>query len=244
MTPPQLTAPVVAIEGIDGAGKNTLAAALTRECAVRGLRVGRMAFPRYGEVHADLISDALHGRVTNLADSPYAMAALFALDRHAALGDLAELARTHHLVLLDRWVASSAAFTAARLGGEAQREAQREVQREAQREAQLKHYEEAFDWVRELEFGRLGLPVPALQLLLATETEVAASRAARRESADASRVRDRYERDAGLQQRTSDAYARLADSGWGSPWRVVVGEPDVERLADEMESLIGGANRG
>lgn len=215
--------PVVAIEGIDGAGKNTLATALERECARRGLRVGRLAFPRYGHVHADLAADALHGGVPELADSPYAMAALFALDRHAALDDLEALFAAHDVILLDRWVASSAAFTAARLGTDA--------------------FASAVEWVRDLEYERLGLPAPDLQVLLATETSVAAARAVSRESREPSRRRDRYERDSGLQARTAEAYAKLADLGWGSPWRVVVGDPDAAGICDEILSLAGGGNR-
>src|SRR5690606_9886414 len=82
----------------------------------RGLSVGRLAFPRYGTLHADLAADSLHGGQAGLADSPHAMALLFAMDRHAAREELLELGETHDVVLLDRYVASNAAYTAARRG--------------------------------------------------------------------------------------------------------------------------------
>nr|WP_194306926.1 dTMP kinase [Dietzia cercidiphylli] len=203
---------MVVVEGLDGAGKNTLTTALVGELTDRGVSVGRLAFPRYGTLHADLAADALHGGQAGTADSPHAMALLFALDRHAALAELRELAASHDVVLLDRYVASNAAYTAARLG--------------PGREA------EVIRWIGELEFDRLGLPLPDLQILLDTPTALAAERAGSRESADPGRTRDRYERDAALQTATGETYRRLAASGWRSPWRVLDVDPDVRELAD------------
>lgn len=207
-----MVARVVVVEGLDGAGKNTLTSALVRELTGRGLSVGRLAFPRYGTLHADLAADALHGGQAGTADSPQAMALLFAMDRHAALGELGALRDTHDVVLLDRYVASNAAYTAARLGPE--------------RESAV------IDWIGALEFDRLGLPLPDLQLLLDTPTELAARRAGSREAADPGRTRDRYERDADLQAATGEVYRRLAADGWRSHWSVLDADPDVSALAD------------
>lgn len=207
-----MAARLVVVEGLDGAGKNTLTTALVAELAARGLSVGRLAFPRYGTLHADLAADALHGGQAGTADSPHAMALLFALDRHAALGELAALRAAHDAVLLDRYVASNAAYTAARVGPDRE--------------------DEVVEWIGQLEFGRLGLPRPDLQLLLGTPTALAAERAGSREAADPGRTRDRYERDADLQAATGAAYRRLAAAGWRSPWRVLGPDPDVAALAD------------
>ena len=203
---------LVVVEGLDGAGKNTLTTALVGELADRGVSVGRLAFPRYGTPLADLAADALHGGQAGTAESPHAMALLFALDRHAALGELRGLLAGNEVVLLDRYVASNAAYTAARLG--------------PGREA------EVLEWIGGLEFRRLGLPRPGLQLLLDTPAALAAGRAGTREAADAGRTRDRYERDAALQAATGEAYRRLAASDWNSPWCVLGVDPDVARLAD------------
>lgn len=207
-----MVARLVVVEGLDGAGKNTLTTALVRELTTRGLSVGRLAFPRYGTLHADLAADALHGGQAGAAESPHAMALLFAMDRRASLDDLAGLRAAHDVVLLDRYVASNAAYTAARLGPGRE--------------------DEAVDWIAELEFDRLGLPVPDLQILLDTPTAVAAERAGTREAADPGRARDRYERDSQLQEDTGRAYRRLASTGWRSPWSVLGLDPDVGELAD------------
>lgn len=188
---------LVAIEGIDGAGKNTLAAALSRELP----GAGRLAFPRYGEsVHADLARGALDGHVPELAASPWAMATLFALDRAGAKDELERAAAPGGpLLILDRYVASNAAYTAARLERDPG---------------------EVADAVGRLEYGELGLPKPTLQVLLPTDVDEADRRARGRERSDPGRSRDAYERDGGLQRRTAAAYAELAERGFGGEWLV------------------------
>ena len=103
---------LVVIEGLDGAGKRTLA---DRLVAALDARVARFAFPRYTEdVHAELVRDALYGRMGDLAASVHGMAVLFALDRRAAAPALRAALETHDVVLVDRYVASNAAYGAAR----------------------------------------------------------------------------------------------------------------------------------
>jgi len=54
---------LVVIEGLDGAGKRTLAEGLAAALTAQGATVARMAFPRYStDVHADLAREALYGR--------------------------------------------------------------------------------------------------------------------------------------------------------------------------------------
>ena len=99
------------------------------------------------------------------------------------------------MLVLDRYVASNAAYSWARSGEKA-----------------------IVDWVADLEFSQLGLPVPDLQVLVDTPPAVAQDRAVKRAAADATRERDRYERDASLQQATYEAYVALAEQGWASRW--------------------------
>ena len=54
------------IEGLDGAGKRTLANGLEQELGRRGRSVTRAAFPRYAQdVHAELVAEALHGSASD-----------------------------------------------------------------------------------------------------------------------------------------------------------------------------------
>jgi len=208
---------LVVIEGLDGAGKNTLTRGVLAALAARGARATAVAFPRYeADVHAELARDALHGRLGDLADSVHAMAVLFALDRRDAAGDLRKALAGHDLVLVDRYVASNAAYGAARLHQGADGE--------------------FVSWVHDLEIERFGLPVPDRHLLLDVPLAVAAQRAAHRERADPGRPRDRYESDAGLQDRTAAVYRDLAATGWLAPWTVLDGTAGTgdETLAHDL----------
>ncbi|GED99493.1 dTMP kinase [Gordonia crocea] len=207
----------ITVEGIDGAGKRTLVDGLRRGWEADGVRVATIAFPRYGEsVHADLSAEALRGFHGDVTDSAYAMALLFALDRREAAPALRSLIAENDVVVADRYVASNAAYTAARV---AERSTGAAVA--------------ATEWVRALEFDRFDLPVPDWQLFLGVPVEVAAQRAVDRAETDAGRDRDRYERDAALQARVDEAYRGLAAAQWVSPWRVLSGDP-VPGLAAEL----------
>ncbi|MHA0286176.1 dTMP kinase [Mycobacterium sp. C3-094] len=206
---------LIVIEGVDGAGKRTLTAGLRSAFEANGHSVAQLAFPRYGEsVPADLAAEALHGRHGDLAESVYAMAVLFAMDRAGARADIDHLTTAYSVVILDRYVASNAAYSAARLHQGADGD--------------------MVAWVHELEYGRLELPAPHVQVLLDVPTELAAARAASREAADADRARDAYERDDGLQRRTGGVYAELAAASWGGPWAVVPPDVDAAALAERL----------
>jgi dTMP kinase len=206
---------LIAIEGVDGAGKRTLTDGLRSTFEASGKSVASLAFPRYGQsVTADVAAEALHGRHGDLASSVYAMAMLFALDRAGGADQIRDLCREHDVVILDRYVASNAAYSAARLHQSADGE--------------------AVGWVHDMEFGRLGLPSPDWQVLLGVSAELADQRARHRASVDASRERDAYERDAGLQQRTGAVYADLAAADWGGRWLVVDETVDAKRLAGQL----------
>ena len=191
---------IISIEGIDGAGKNTLVRALTSR-----IDAATLTFPLYDtSIHAQLAARALHGQMGDLVDSAHGMATLFALDRYGAREVLDRYADSDEVLLLDRYVASNAAYTAARLKDNA-----------------------AFDWVYDLEFGQLGLPVPHLQVLLETSVDEASIRAQKREAYDATRTRDAYEKDGELQDRTFAAYQQLAAKQWASPWLTSSDADDV-----------------
>ncbi|HZC51938.1 MAG TPA: dTMP kinase [Mycobacterium sp.] len=206
---------LIAIEGVDGAGKRTLSEGLRKAFEAAGKSVATLAFPRYGRsVTADIAAEALHGEHGDLASSAYAMAMLFALDRAGALAEIERLGAEHDVVILDRYVASNAAYTAARLRQDAAGD--------------------AAAWVHRLEYQRLGLPAPDWQVLLAVSAELAAQRARHRAESEPGRARDSYERDDDLQQRTGAVYAGLAAADWGGRWLVVDADVDPARLAGSL----------
>lgn len=204
---------IVAIEGVDGAGKHTLTTRLLAEIAARSRTAVRLAFPRYPvsplgpAVRAMLDGDP---GLAAIADSPRATALLFALDRAAAAAELADLAKTHDVVIVDRYVASNAAYGAARLP--------------------VGERADFLRWVADTEFGVLRLPPPDLQVLLRVPVQAARAGARARAEQDAGRALDTFEADEGLQARCADIYDMLAATGWGAPWLVVDRDSGAEAV--------------
>ena len=137
------------------------------------------------------------------------MAVLFALDRAGARDEIDHLDAEYDVLILDRYVASNAAYSAARLHQRADGD--------------------VVAWVRELEYGRLHLPAPDWQVLLDVPAELAAERAEHRANTEADRARDAYERDDDLQRRTGEVYSGLAATDWCGRW--LVAGPDVDGAA-------------
>ena len=205
---------LIAIEGVDGAGKRTLTQGLRASFEADRKTVASLSFPRYGRsVPADIAAEALHGGHGDLSGSVYAMAVLFALDRAGAREEIALLQAEYDVLILDRYVASNAAYSAARLHEDADGD--------------------VVAWVGELEYGRLRLPAPDWQVLLDVPAELAAERAEHRANTEADRAKDAYERDGGLQQRTDRVYSGLAAAGWGGRW--LVAGPDIDGAALAVE---------
>jgi dTMP kinase len=203
---------LVVIEGLDGAGKRTLADGLLTALRAAGASTATIAFPRYGRsVPADLVGDALYGRAGDLSASVYGMAALYALDRACARDELHAAHAQHNVLLLDRYIASNAAYGAARLHQDVDGE--------------------FVAWVRALELDRLRLPAPDIQLLLRVPPALAAQRAQGRASVEADRPRDSFESDDGLQARTAAVYDQLAARRWLSAWTVLDGAPAIDYAA-------------
>jgi dTMP kinase len=206
---------LIAIEGVDGAGKRTLTNGLRASFESQHRSVASLAFPRYGHsVEADLAAEALRGGHGDLATSVHAMAVLFALDRAGARDEIGHLTAAYDVVILDRYVASNAAYSAARLHQGADGD--------------------VVAWVQELEYERLKLPKPDWQVLLDVPAELAAARADNRAAQEADRAKDAYERDDGLQRRTGEVYAALAAQNWCGRWTKAGPAVDAAVLASEL----------
>jgi dTMP kinase len=218
---------IVAIEGIDGAGKNTLTRAVVTALRAAGRDVGTLAFPRYAVAPlGPAIRAMLAGEpaLAAVAASVRASALLFALDRANARAELDAAAAGDRVVLVDRYVASNAAYGAARLPSE---------ERAAFRE-----------WVAATELVELALPRPDLQVLLRVPVQIARAQARSRAAADSGRVVDRYEADDALQGRVALQYDELAHADWVAPWLTVDRadvQADVRAEAEAAPGELGDA---
>jgi dTMP kinase len=206
---------LIVIEGVDGAGKRTLTNGLRAALESLHKSVATLAFPRYGHsVEADVAAEALHGAHGDLSESVYAMALLFALDRAGAREEIGHLIAAYDVLILDRYVASNAAYSAARMHQGADGH--------------------VVEWVRALEYERLKLPKPDWQVLLDVPTDLAIQRAEHRAVTEADRAKDVYERDDSLQRRTGEVYTELAAENWCGRWLTAGPAVDPATLAADL----------
>ena len=180
---------LIAIEGIDGAGKATAARRLAARLRTVGREVTEVAFPRYPvPPYGPLLRSALRDSSGGTAGA-HARALLFALDRHAATPELLA-ANESGDVVIDRWVWSNAAYLHAQIG------------------------EASAAWIVDLEIAKLQLPVPELTVLVAGAVANARARVQRRASRS-ERIVDVLEAEVTIQEGAAAAYEQFAEElGW------------------------------
>lgn len=199
-----MTSVLIAVEGIDGAGKQTLVAALVERLESSGGTCEQTAFPRYERApFGPLITAGLQGEDQRLLDSVTAMSLGYAVDRWQWWHHDRTARRATDHVVVDRWCASNAAYGSGRVTAGLN---------ESDAAAEAADFR---GWVEALEFDRLTLPRPDLTVLLATDDELAGERRADRTGSDV------YEADGGLQTRALTSYRAMAAEGWGGRWFVL-----------------------
>jgi len=211
---------LLAIEGIDGAGKGTQAAQLVARAQAAGRSAALISFPTYdGNPFSRAVADYLNGEFGGADEvHPELAAMLYAADRYHARPQLVGALEAHDLVVCDRYVGSNAAHQGAKLEGEAR--------------------ERLLAWLEAVEYGEFELPRPDLVVLL--DAPVALARrlvALKSERGYTTLEADIHEADVEHSSATRDVYLELADR-YG--WRVVAteasdGEPrNVAEVGDEI----------
>ncbi len=189
---------LLAIEGVDGSGKNTQARLLVQALAARGRRVELVSFPRYAESFLGAtISELLSGRLGPVsAVHPKLTALLFAVERHEMHDRIASVLALGGDVVCDRYVFSNVAHQASRLPA-----------------AEVAAFR---DWLLRLEFDVLGMPRPDVTVLLDLDDAVSRRlREARAAHAYSNTVLDEHEKDLAGMARARAIYLDLAASfGW------------------------------
>lgn len=214
---------LVVIEGIDGSGKGTQAFRLRERLERRGLRVGLLSFPRYGETFfGQRIGDFLNRKFGDLNEvDPFLASLLYAGDRLESKAELNRLLASNDVLILDRYVPSNIAHQAGkRTGAERQQLA---------------------DWIEKIEYEIHGLPRPDLVVLLDTPADVSKeliSRKAQRDYTDA--AADMQESDTDYLSRVRTAYRDLASE---RHWSIVPvtnadGLREIDVITTDIEALV------
>ncbi|WP_241963598.1 hypothetical protein [Gordonibacter sp. 28C] len=134
---------MMAIEGLDGSGKETQTRLLESRLRELGLDVVSLSFPRYGQTSAVLVEEYLGGSfgASPKSVNAYGASSFFAMDRFASyLREWKKLYERCDVFLADRYVMSNAIHQCSKLPCE--------------------EWDGFLEWLFDFEFGKLGLPKP------------------------------------------------------------------------------------
>jgi len=110
---------LIAVEGIDGSGKQTQVRLLTRELESRGHRVLSTGFPHYDSWFGKMVGQFLNGDFGPLDSvDPHFTALLYAGDRFESKRPIVAALESGGVVLADRYVGSNLAHQSARTAPE------------------------------------------------------------------------------------------------------------------------------
>ncbi len=183
---------IVAIEGIDGSGKDTQARLLKSGLEEIGLRVLLRSYPVYTSFFGQQIGEFLSAKMpadTAATVDPKSMALWYALDRWKDISSLRSTLCDVDVLILNRYTLSSMVYQSLR----------------------AKAPEGLWDWIDNLEHEVLGLPRPDVYLVMGVglpASQVNIQKKGEREYIG-SRL-DIYESDEGLQAAASKRYMQIA----------------------------------
>jgi dTMP kinase len=212
---------LIAIEGIDGAGKGTQSARLVHALRERGLRADSLQFPRYAATtFGRSIADFLNGRFGALeAVHPQLASVLYAGDRFESRELLLQLLHANDVLVLDRYVGSNLAHQAAKLSG-------------TERAALM-------EWIEQMEFGVFQLPRPQLTIVIDMSSQMSRELVARKGARDYTQHQaDLHESDLPYLEKVRRCYLALSHSRLD--WRTVHGleEDGLLRTIDDVAADI------
>jgi dTMP kinase len=145
---------LIAVEGIDGSGKQTQVRLLARELESRGHKVLATGFPQYDSWFGKMVGQFLNGDFGALDSvDPHFTALLYAGDRFECKQPIVAALQNGDVVLADRYVGSNLAHQTARSAPEKRAEFRA--------------------WIEHLEYGIYGLPRETLVLYLRVPPRVA-----------------------------------------------------------------------
>lgn len=190
---------VVAVEGGDGVGKNTISRALKDMLSADGRSVTVIDFPRYTDTIAgEALALYLNGKTKRPINTDV-LSVLYALDRFEFKSEIEAAIGDNDFVIFDRYVASNVAYQAAKV--------------EPERRFEL------MEWIATLELEVFRLPQPDLNVLLRLDVAAAREMIERKAPrAYTALTHDIHEADDSLQERLRENYEYLVAQNMIANW--------------------------
>lgn len=147
---------LIAIEGVDGSGKETQTRRLYEAMKSAGINVIRRGFPNYDSESSSLVKMYLMGKFGDDPKkiSPYIASSFFAADRYASyMTDWKEHYENGGVVIVDRYTTANMIHQAGKISDIAERE-------------------KFLNWLYECEFRMYGIPEPDMVFFLDVPPEI------------------------------------------------------------------------
>lgn len=209
---------LIVLEGIDGSGKSSQYRRICERMERDGIEYNHIVFPRYDKESSALIRMYLHGEFgSDPRDvNAYTASTFYAVDRFASFrSDWGEHYRNGGLILSDRYTTSNAVHQGSKLN-----------------DAELPAY---FEWLSDLEYGKMGLPRPDLVIYLDVDIPTSLSRMKHRQDSTNTSA-DIHEKDAAYLTRCLHTAQKAAEYyGWVT---IPFMKDGVERDVDEKNAEI------
>lgn len=188
---------LIVLEGIDGSGKSSQYRRLCARMENKNIDYNHIVFPRYDKDSSALIRMYLDGQFgSHPGDvNPYAASTFYAVDRFASYREeWGKIYENGGLILSDRYTTSNAVHQGSKLP-----------------EDELPEF---FDWLYDLEYGKMGLPKPDMVIYLDVDVKTALSRMSRRQERTNTKA-DIHEQDSEYLERCLIAARKAAGYyGW------------------------------
>lgn len=213
---------LIVLEGIDGSGKSAQYRRLCERMERDKIAYNHIVFPRYEKESSALIRLYLGGAFGSRPGdvNAYTASTFYAVDRFASYrDDWGKIYESGGLILSDRYTTSNAVHQGSKLPDE-----------------ELPAF---FDWLRDLEYKKMGLPEPDLVLYLDVDLETSRRRMRKRE--------EKNHTSADIHEQDSDYLARCLRTaelacqhyGWTRvPWQKDGRERDVDEKNAELYDII------
>lgn len=222
---------LIAIDGLDGSGKETQTNILVDRLKIDGYAVRTLSFPMYQNDSSMLVRMYLEGRLGTRPNdtNAYAASTFFACDRYASFKSdwKADYDKLNKVIVANRYTSANAVHQLSKLPRD--------------------KWDEFLSWLWDFEFLKLGLPVPDVVIYLELTPELSHELVEKR-SEETGRRLDIHEKDENYMRRCYDAAVYASEKlGWerikcyndfGMRSRDAIAAEIAERIAERTDIVL------
>ncbi|MGF1691144.1 dTMP kinase [Photobacterium kagoshimensis] len=216
---------IIAIEGIDGSGKNTQANLLLNKLEEQGKKVILLGFPCYSETFfGKEVGCYLNGEFGGLdVVSPKLASMLYAGDRYEKKSSIINALNDGCIIIIDRYVSSNIAHQSAKLVGNERSELQR--------------------WIEKLEYEVYGLPKADLNILLNLDADHSSKLVLKKDARDyTDKSKDLHEEDSTYLEKVANVYQDIASKS--GKWTIIdcLNDNKLKSIEDISNEVFGAVS--